>query len=156
MQGEFAGTGAHEEAADTDVVAQVEELVEVEERLADVILADVDLEPLPVLLDLREAGLALNPDGHDAACDGGFKVHLLKLFGGEFSPQGAQLRNAGGEAEVVGIASLCRAERGAERTGDRGDLGQLLAAKLVEILFEGAFVLGQEATRFVADIEVSV
>ena len=74
VEGELAGAGAHEEAADADVVAEVEELVEVEEVFADVVLADVDLEALAVLLELREAGLALDADGHDAAGDGGLDV----------------------------------------------------------------------------------
>ena len=57
-------------AADADVVAEVEELVEGEGVFADVVLADVDLEALAALLKLRESGLALDADGHDASGDG--------------------------------------------------------------------------------------
>ena len=59
-------------AADADVVAEVEQLVEGEGGLADVVFADVDLEALAALLELREAGFALDADGHDAAGDGDF------------------------------------------------------------------------------------
>ncbi len=72
VDGELAGAGAHEVAADADVVAEVEELVEGEGVLADVVFADVDLEALAVLLELGEAGLALEADGHDASGDGDF------------------------------------------------------------------------------------
>ena len=69
LDGELAGAGAEEVAADADVIAEVEELVEGEGVLADVVFADVDLEALAALLELREAGLALNADGHDASGD---------------------------------------------------------------------------------------
>ena len=57
VDGEFAGAGAEEVAADADVVAEVEELVEGEGLLADVVFADVDLEALAVLLDLAKPAL---------------------------------------------------------------------------------------------------
>ena len=44
--GELAGAGAQEVAANADVVAEVEQLVEREGVFADVVLADVDLEAL--------------------------------------------------------------------------------------------------------------
>ncbi len=69
VDGELAGAGAEEVAADADVVAEVEELVEGEGVLADVVLADVDLQALAALLELGEAGLALDADGHDASGD---------------------------------------------------------------------------------------
>ena len=72
LEGELAGAGAEEVAADADVVAEVEELVEGEGGLADVVLADVDLEALAALLELGEAGFALDADGHEAAGDGDF------------------------------------------------------------------------------------
>ena len=86
-------SGAEEMAADADVVAEVEKFVEGEGVFAGVVFADVDLEALAALLELRESGLALDPDGHDAAGDrdvdgggGGFK-----LFGGEAVVGGAEL-----------------------------------------------------------------
>src|ERR1700734_440855 len=103
VEGELAGAGAHEVAADADVVTEVEELVEVEEVFADVVFADVDLEALAVLLDLGEAGFTLDADGHDAAGDGGFEVHALEVFGGEMFAEDAQLGDRGGEGEAVGV-----------------------------------------------------
>ena len=153
VEGELAGAGAHEEAADADVVAEVEELVEVEEGFADVVPADVDLEALAMLLDLREAGFALDADGHDAAGDGGLDVHVGELFGGERGAvsalaHGAELGDGGGDGKGVGVAGFGVGEGGVEGALDGDDLGELVAAKLVEVFFELAFVLGHGAARF--------
>ena len=80
VDGELAGAGAEEVAADADVVAEVEELVEGEDVFADVVFADVDLEALAVLLELREAGFALDADGHDAAGDGDLEVQRARAL----------------------------------------------------------------------------
>ena len=58
VDGELACAGAEEMAADTDVVAEVEEFVECEGVFAGIVFADVDLEALAALLELREAGFA--------------------------------------------------------------------------------------------------
>ena len=156
MQGELAGTGAHEVAADADVVAEVEELVEVEEVFTDVVLADVDLEALAVLLDLGEAGFALDADGHDAAGDGGFEVHALEVFGGEVFAEGAKFGDRGSEGEAVGILSLVIRKQRVGGAGEGGDLVELFAAKLIEVFFELAVELGHDAARFRLDVEASV
>ncbi len=148
VEGELAGAGAHEEAADADVVAEVEKFVEVEEVFPDVVLADVDLEALAVLLDLGEAGFALDADGHDAAGDGGLDVHALEVFGGEVLAEGAELGDGGGEGEGVGVFGFVVRERGVGGTREVGDLGELVAAKLIEVFFELAVVLGHGAARF--------
>ena len=152
VEGELAGAGAHEVAADADVVAEVEELVEVEEVFAYVVFADIDLEALAVLLDLSEAGFALDADGHDAAGDGGFDVHALEVFGGEMLAEGAELGDGGGEGEGVGVLGLVVGERGVGGAGEGGDLVELFAAKLVEVFFELAVVLGHDAARFRLDV----
>ena len=156
VEGEFAGAGAHEIAANADVVAEVEELIEVEEGFADVVLADVDLEALAVLLDLREAGFALDADGHDAAGDGGFDVHVGEVLGGERVADGAELGEGAGEGEGVGVFGFGVGDRGVGGADDGGDLRELVAAKLVEIFFELALVLGHGAARFVMDSDASV
>jgi hypothetical protein len=47
----------------TDVVAQVEQLVELR-PLSNRILADINLQPLAILLEVRKAGLALAANRH--------------------------------------------------------------------------------------------
>ena len=156
VEGELTGAGTHEEAADANVVAEIEELVEVEEILADVIFADVDLEALAVLLDLREASFTLDADRHDATGDGGFDVHALEVLGGEMLAERAELWYGGGEGEAVGILGLVGRERRIGGAGEGGDLVELFAAQLVEVFFEGTVVLGHGAARFRLDVEVSV
>jgi hypothetical protein len=105
VDGELAGAGAEEMAANADVVAEVEELVEGEGVFADVVLANVDLEALAALLELREAGFALNADGHDAAGDRDLDGmgRGFQLFGGEGVVGGAELGNSVGGGVTVWV-----------------------------------------------------
>ncbi len=123
VDGELAGAGAEEEAADADVVAEVEEFVEGEGVVADVVLADVDLEALAALLELGEAGFALDADGHDAAGDGDADGGRdgVELFGGEGVVGGAELGDGVGGVVAVGVG----------REAERGDVFELLAAQVV-------------------------
>ncbi len=136
VDGELAGAGAEEVAADADVVAEVEQLVEGEGVLADVVLADVDLEALAALLELGEAGLALNADGHDAAgdadLDGGGRG--IRVFGVHLVVGRADLGDGVAGGVAVGIGGLGVAEAGLLAEG--GDLLQLFAAQLVELLLK--------------------
>ena len=124
-------------AGDADVVAEVEEFVEGEGGFADVVLADVELEALAALLELREAGFALDADGHDAAGDGGLGGDSFKIFGGAGLVCGAEIRDGVGEGETVGEAGFGLEQRGVRGAGQRGDLRELVAAELVEVFFEG-------------------
>ena len=109
-----------------------------------------------MLLDLGEAGLALDADGHDAASDGGFEVHALEVFGGEVPAEGAELGYGRGEGEAVGVLGFVVRERGIGGAGEGGDLVELFAAKLIEIFFELAVVLGHDSARFGLDVRASV
>jgi len=134
VEGELAGAGAHEVAADADVVAEVEELVEREEVFADVVFADVDLEALAVLLEGGEAGFALDADGHDAAGDGGFEVRGFEVFGGEgvavlVLTEGAEVGDGVGEGEGVGVFGFDVRDRGVGGADEGGDLGELVAGE---------------------------
>jgi hypothetical protein len=131
---EFAGAGAEEMAADADVVAEIEQLVESEGVFSDVILADVDLEALATLLKLREAGLALDADRHDATCDADLNGIGFQLLGGEGVVGGAKFGNGVARGVAVGISRLCVAE--AVELAEGGDLLKLFAALLVKIFFE--------------------
>ena len=67
MNAEFARARAEQISADSDMIAQVKQLPKFVSRIADRIFLDVDLQPLAVLLQVREAGLAHQPDCHDAS-----------------------------------------------------------------------------------------
>ncbi len=136
VDGELAGAGAEEVADDADVVAEVEELVEGEGVFADVVLADVDLHALARLLELGEAGLALDADGHDASgdADGDGRGRGLELFGGEGVEGGAELGDGVAGGVGVGVGGLGLVEAGFLSEG--GDLLQLVAAEGVEVLLK--------------------
>jgi hypothetical protein len=123
-------------AADADVVAEIEKLVEGEGVFADVVLSDVDLEALAALLELRESGLALDADGHDAACDRDLDgmSRGFELFGGEGVVGSPQLGDGVGGGVVVGIRGF--GVREAVLFAESSDLLELVAALLVEIFFE--------------------
>jgi hypothetical protein len=70
MDAELAGAGAEQVAFHAHDVAEVEQLVKsCIIALADGVLAHVDLQPLAVLLQVREAGLAHAAHGLDASGD---------------------------------------------------------------------------------------
>ena len=148
---ELAGAGAHEVAAHADVVAEIEEFVEREDVLADVVLADVDLQALAALLQVREAGLALQADGHDAAGDGELGVFGFERLAGDGRGVGVVAREEVGDVregdvlvgrgEAVGVDALGGGE--AEALADGGDLAQFFLALLEQISLEVAFKLAQ-------------
>ena len=69
VDAELIGPGTEQVAFDADQVAQIEELIERIFLFADRILANVDLELLAILHQMREAGLAHAANGHNAPGD---------------------------------------------------------------------------------------
>ncbi len=67
MNAEFARARAKQISANANVIAQVEQLPQFVSRIADRVFLDVDLQPLAILLQVREPGLAHQPDRHDAS-----------------------------------------------------------------------------------------
>ena len=106
MDAELAGAGAEEIALDADVVADVEELVELPKLVADGIFLDVDLEPFAGLLEMGEAGLAHEADGNQASGDGDGDALGLQLFARAGGVRGQNLGHLVGGVEVVGIGRL--------------------------------------------------
>ena len=123
---QFAGAGAEQESAHPDVVADIEQLPELESGLAQVIFLDVDLQPLPALLQVGESCLAHQADGHDASGDAHLDFRTLELFGGAVFVVGQDLRNLVRGLVFVRIGALAQ----------RFDLLELLPAKLIDVLVE--------------------
>ena len=126
-----------------DVVAEVEEFVEVEGGLADVVFADVDLEALAALKEGGEAGFALEADGDDAAGDGGGEVFGFESFGGfggavGVEAEGEELGDGVGVGEGVGVGLLAE--------GD--DLLEGVEARVVEVFFELGLKLRQGCSLY--------
>src|ERR1035441_10659977 len=66
MNAELSRARAKRISANPYVIAQVKQLPKFEAGIADRILLDIDLQPLPVLLQVREPGLGHQPEHHDA------------------------------------------------------------------------------------------
>ena len=69
MDGQLVGAGAEEVALHADVVAEVEQLVELKRLFADIVEADINLKPLAALLQMGEACFSLHADRHQASGD---------------------------------------------------------------------------------------
>ncbi len=128
---QLAGAGTKQIAGDSDVVAQIEQLVEREASVADCVEPDVDLQPRALLLQRGESGLALQTDGHDAPGHGYRYALGLKLLAGRLVPLRAHLGQRDRlfvlpGREPVGIGHLPQLF----------DLFEFLFAKLEEILFK--------------------
>ena len=79
MDAQFAGAGAEQISADADVVAEVEQFVQLESLVADRIFLDVDLQSLAALLQVGEPGLAHEADRHDASGDADIHARWLRV-----------------------------------------------------------------------------
>ena len=134
VDSEFAGAGAEEMTANADMVAEVEELVEGEGVFADVVFANVDLEALAAPLDLREAGFALDANGHDAAGDRNLGAAPFELFARLRIKLRAQLGDGDGPGVAVGVGGLGLAQ--AVLCAQRGDALQLFEALIVQPLLK--------------------
>src|SRR5664279_766382 len=82
VDGQLVGAGAEKIALHADVVAKVEQLVKLKRLFADVVEADVNLQPLPALLQVSEARFALHADGHQASRDADVHAWRLELGAG--------------------------------------------------------------------------
>ena len=124
--GDLAGLGAEELAADADEVAGIDQLLEVGVvRVAQGVAGEVGLDDAAAVEQLDEAGLAHDAQGDDAAGDGDLGT-FLDAFGQE------------GRAFVrdMGLVPL-----GAERVFARGaEEGELLFPDRVEVVGDGVEV----------------
>src|SRR5512133_53119 len=127
MHGEFAGARAEQVSLDADKVAGVEQLEEREAVFADFILLDVDLQLSATLRQVSESGLAHQANRRDAAGNADFHARALELFRRFRRVLGQDLRNLVRGLVLVGITLLT----------ERLDLRELLAALLIDFLFQG-------------------
>jgi len=78
---QFSGPRAEQVARHADVVAHIQQFVQREALVAHRVLADVDLQPLAVLLQGGEASFALGANGHDAPGNSYRHAVSFQLFG---------------------------------------------------------------------------
>src|SRR5208282_253339 len=67
MNAEFARARAKQISANSNMIAQVKQLPKFVAGIANRVFLDVDLQPLTILLQVREPGLSHQPYGHDAS-----------------------------------------------------------------------------------------
>jgi hypothetical protein len=108
VDAEFAGAGAEEISFDSDVVADVEEFVELPEFVPDGILFDVDLEFLASLLKMREARFAHQADGDEASGNGYGGALGLKVFARAGGELGENLRHLVAATKVMRVGRLTK------------------------------------------------
>ena len=112
MDRQLSCPGAEEVAGNANVVAHVEQLVERISLLADSILANIDLQPLALLLERRKSRFALGADSHDASGDGDVDVRSRRFRRAVQDLRGslAPLRAHGGDGVrsdvLIGVFSL--------------------------------------------------
>ena len=106
MNAQLAGPRAKEISGHANVVAQIEQLVELKALLANRILPDINLQPLAILLQMRKAGLALAANRHQPP---GYRdIHPLcfESLGGSLAILRPNLRDGVGRNVLVGISLL--------------------------------------------------
>src|ERR1700731_1886016 len=81
MNTEFAGTSAKQISADSDVITEVEQLPEFVSGSSDGVFLDIKLQPLGVLLQVSESGLAHQADRHDASRDANSHARRFQFLG---------------------------------------------------------------------------
>ena len=126
MNAEFAGAGAKKITPDANMIAQIEEFPEFKALCAYSVFLDLELEPLPILLEVRKPGLAHQPDRHDASRDAHVDPRCFQFLACLAAVFGEDLWN--GVAEVV-LARICRLP-------ESFNLLQLLAPDFVDVFVE--------------------
>src|SRR5215472_2342615 len=110
-----------------DVIAQIEQLVESKALLADEVELDVNLQLLSALLQVSEAGLALQAQRDNAARNFHGDAGVVQLLA-SFRPVLSQdLRHSVRRPKSVRIGLLAKGF----------DLAQLLLAQLICAVFKG-------------------
>ncbi len=105
---QLPGTRTEEIPADTDVIAQIEQLVEFECVVADGIFLDVNLQPLAILLQVGKAGFSHQADRHDPAGDTNRDSRSFQFLPGFRGVFAQNLRNRVGKVVAARIGLLAK------------------------------------------------
>ena len=93
VDAQLAGARAEQIPLDADVIAEIEQLEDLEIQLRQRVLADVDLDALQSVGEREEIGLAEVPDGQDTARGDRLDLVGLEGFGGAIAKARRQGRN---------------------------------------------------------------
>src|SRR5207302_9357131 len=89
----LAGPRAEQVSGNANVIAEVEQLVKLESFFANRILLHVNLEPLSLLLQMRESRFAHQANGHNPASDAHSYSGIFQLLRGFLRILGQDLRD---------------------------------------------------------------
>ena len=106
MNAQLASPSAEKISAGADVVAEVEQLIEFKSLFADRVFLHINLEPLAVLLQMREPRLAHEANGHDPSSYADVRSRGFELFAGLVRIFGQNLRQGVGKIVFCGICLL--------------------------------------------------
>ena len=137
MNGEFAGPGTEQISAYANVITEVEQAIQLKSLLPDGILLHIDLQSLPILLQMSKTCLAHEPVRHNAAGDADLYAACVQLFRRLLRKSGKDLPNVIGVVVAVGIRPLT----------EGFNLLQLFAAQFVNVLVECQWVLYRFSCR---------
>src|SRR5260370_35138444 len=126
MNRELASARAKQICADSDVVAEVEQFVQLEALVADGIFLHVNLQALAALLQVAERGLATHADRDDASGHAQVDSRIFQLLRGLVRVVRQDLGNRVGEIVLATVRGL----------SEGLDLFQLLTPQFVNILVE--------------------
>src|ERR1017187_8146223 len=126
MHTQFARARAKQISADADVVAQIEQLVQLESLVAHGVFLNINLQSLPALLQVGKAGLAHQANGHDASRHADIDARLFQLLGGLGGVLREDLLQRVSEFVFAAVGSLA----------ERLNLLQLLAPQVVNVIVE--------------------
>src|SRR5207244_13248181 len=123
---QLAVARAEQISGNANVIAEVEQLVKLESFFANCVFLHVNLEPLSLLLQMREAGFAHQANGHNPASDAHIYTGISQLLCGFLRILGQDLRDGMSEFVFCGIGPLAESL----------NAFQLLAPQFVNIFVE--------------------
>jgi hypothetical protein len=123
---QFAGSGAEQISADADVVTKVEQFVKLKPFFAYRIFLYINLQSLPILLQVRKSRLAHQADGHNPAGNAYVYRGSFELLGIFRQVLRQNLRNCVGEFVLRRVRALAQSF----------NLLELVEPQLVDIFVE--------------------
>ena len=124
VNGKLSGTSTKQISTYSDVVAEIEQFVELESFFSDCIFLHVDLQPLSTLLQMSEPGLAHQSNRHQASGNAYGHAWTLQLLSCLVGVARDNLRNRVGKVVLRWISLL----------PESLDLFQFLAPQFVDFL----------------------
>src|ERR1700690_2814695 len=126
MNAQLAGARAKQISPNANVIAQVEQLPQLKSGISDGVFLHVDLEPLPILLQMCKSSLAHQTDRHNPSRDAHGHSRRLEFLGSLPTVFAQNLRHNMAEVVLAWIG----------RVPESLNLFDLLAPYLIDVVVE--------------------